>query len=1649
MDPRRPQRQDTFDLRDHIVADDSDNIQAHADAAAAAVDSDHDVEPRSVLDDDSDGEDGEDYIDDDRSSSLSIPNESIDFDLVYSLHSFAATVEGQANVVKGDRLVLIDDSNSYWWLVRVLKTQEVGYIPAENIETPFERLARLNKHRNVDLASATQAEMQGELNASQDRLRLRTAGQTPSPVPGGRGRSQSGRRLVFISRMSVHRYAPAIWDEEDEENDEDDEFEEGDFMATDPDIAAEERARGDYSAGPPDGMDLDDDMQWDDVAVDESHVKQLQAQERAKAMVEGAVGGSVIPEALQPGVGGGGREAQQQAMRQQQAQVLVQQQQHEQQLNAPSPQQQQQQQWAAQEPREPKSSPSKERLTPSDALRPGSASPNNRRLADPAEATETVRRTITPSVARDGDVFTPQQEDERAKRFREEEEEAARKRSKAGKEKAPSPVASQQKLQKQRKQDNAKESEDEGSGGKKKKGGLWSGLFPRKKDKEKSKDKNASVTSFDSGDTRGSEDSKRNPQVSQHASQLRQRDQQQQAAYQQQYLNRSPSSPPETQPSYGLQSASTVLGGYSSNVASASGLGPPAPRPRPGSLILTSSSLDGSLPGVQQELSVIRVFAGKNLQTEATFKTALLNSSTIASDLVRQAIQRFRLPGGEDSNDYYLTVKQVEGGSYTILQDHENPLVVFETLVNEAMEMPKVKRSSMGSISSISSNLSMHPAIKKLPMNDFTDDSAVKFYLNRKGEEGIEDSNLGHEADDTLVAEPFGGEQSVAVLGDTIIQSPRSQYLTVTTGGLSPNVTQERFSSPSIRFAVQLVIYRDDLPDDMMFHPTTEAIVFKDQLREVEISVHALVNPHMRKKVFMFPKNVTVAEVIELGLERFGILEGVVDGGDEVEDKLAKRGSSGRVRYGLWISINGHDRELTPSSKVVDAFPRPPTFRTPDRMAGNLKRRSIDSAQLLGSMDDVQPDDPIFHLRRATSYRNSTSRHRHSAPLDELALHKYHRESISSNFSHGSGEHAHAQGSSQQARSTQEIIAAQRAASRANQMAILSAQSNSLRGTDILLPDNALLRSSRYDSTERMRYSYVEPDGETYDISEIVEAEWGDNLDKMGAGQGRDDLLASVVARAGGPGGRNQQGLGANLDRVLNKIRNGKVGRDKEVVGLAALGHPETKRESDNSVPSVYSVEDSVHTSRSATPGSAGFASQMPGSISSTGSEERVDRSSPILPRASTSTPTGRPAADRRQPSMASVMSDTTAGYVTPPPHPIALQVFESPRSMASTTSRSGTSANGSGTSSRRRGPVIPKDDFGISHMMAIIEYNAAQAKSRESEARLGEDGKEKEVDVVEERLFGRPIDLEQLHPQVRDIFEGGFKMLEEMDKVLDSYVQPSIVALISLTMLFNAKLVALALLTATFASSVAGGAVLPGGNAPTLSPCVQECATQSASKNGCNGMYVLDEISHPFRLKLTNSLPITSSTDLKCVCTNKKFQDDARKCMKKKCTKKEIDDAKKLEKQNCKNVILILRTWAIWERKSLMGWILAILAPGGWAVAAVCFVFMFKDSPYIMVSPETFIYFSRMNQSFWMALTFSVILLAETQVAGLTLVKAIEARHSHSKWVFKIHYMGIVYYLYILILTIFNVIATIHFQTVGLQSFSMYEPLYSLMHTE
>lgn len=486
---------------------------------------------------------------------------------------------------------------------------------------------------------------------------------------------------------------------------------------------------------------------------------------------------------------------------------------------------------------------------------------------------------------------------------------------------------------------------------KKKKSGMFSGLFSKKKDK-KDKDGKKGISNSPGGDDssigRDSQDSGASPsnngspaetvqpsfagrrpqintsdlrrpaagkenqqsgqsprELSAHASKMQQKDLQEQALYQQ-YLNRSPSSPPDASLSYGLQTAASqghqLAAGVNNQNA---GSGRPFNN-RPGSLIITGNTLDGNpVP----ELNVMRVFAGERLQSEATFKTVLLNTSTTAAELVKQAMQRFRLPHGEDENDYYLTVvKQFEGDEAHLEKD-ERPLEIFEELVQSAMDMPTVKRSS---ISSINSNLSIQPAISKLPMNDFTDDSAVKFYLNRRPSSDMDDTHTLR-ADDSIVDQnnqEMKADDSILSQSSADPVEQALRKLSTPTGrpqltlNVQSAVAPERFSSPTARFALQVAIYPEDLPDGLVFDPATEAIIPKSSL-QTRNAPSTMANPNVsqriRKKVFVFPKNTTVAEVIEQSLDMFGIQEGVVDGGDEVEDKVIKRRSSARVRYGLSV----------------------------------------------------------------------------------------------------------------------------------------------------------------------------------------------------------------------------------------------------------------------------------------------------------------------------------------------------------------------------------------------------------------------------------------------------------------------------------------------------------------------------------------------------------------------------------------------------------------------------------------------------------------------------------------------------------------------------------------------------------------------------
>ncbi|TLS22713.1 uncharacterized protein PpBr36_06028 [Pyricularia pennisetigena] len=159
------------------------------------------------------------YCDSGWSSECLQDAEDIDFEFVYALHTFVATVEGQANATKGDTMVLLDDSNSYWWLVRVVKDSSIepsilaakrpipfltayspGYLPAEHIETPTERLARLNKHRNIDL-SATMLGDQME--------------KTKNPIKSAMKRRKT--KTVAFAAPTFHDYSDIDYSTEEED----------------------------------------------------------------------------------------------------------------------------------------------------------------------------------------------------------------------------------------------------------------------------------------------------------------------------------------------------------------------------------------------------------------------------------------------------------------------------------------------------------------------------------------------------------------------------------------------------------------------------------------------------------------------------------------------------------------------------------------------------------------------------------------------------------------------------------------------------------------------------------------------------------------------------------------------------------------------------------------------------------------------------------------------------------------------------------------------------------------------------------------------------------------------------------------------------------------------------------------------------------------------------------------------------------------------------------------------------------------------------------------------------------------------------------------------------------------------------------------
>ncbi|KAG0364001.1 hypothetical protein BG005_000033 [Podila minutissima] len=191
--------------------------------------------PEDALDDMMDEDEEED---DEGSETISLTEDDIDFNLVYAFHTFVATQEGQASVVRNDSLMLLEDTNVYWWLVRVLKTGVIGYIPAENIETPFERLARLNTYRNVSLSAPT-----AEWGTFDEHV------QPLDPAILAQ-RSVNRRSVIFTAQNEYLEASETEWTDEEDEN--------GDWYE---DGEEEDEEEGDEDEDHEDDEDFEEDLE--------------------------------------------------------------------------------------------------------------------------------------------------------------------------------------------------------------------------------------------------------------------------------------------------------------------------------------------------------------------------------------------------------------------------------------------------------------------------------------------------------------------------------------------------------------------------------------------------------------------------------------------------------------------------------------------------------------------------------------------------------------------------------------------------------------------------------------------------------------------------------------------------------------------------------------------------------------------------------------------------------------------------------------------------------------------------------------------------------------------------------------------------------------------------------------------------------------------------------------------------------------------------------------------------------------------------------------------------------------------------------------------------------------------------------------------
>ena len=516
------------------------------------------------------------------------------------------------------------------------------------------------------------------------------------------------------------------------------------------------------------------------------------------------------------------------------------------------------------------------------------------------------------------------------------------------------------------------------------------------------------------------------------------------------------------------------------------------------------------------------------------------------------------------------------------------------------------------------------------------------------------------------------------------------------------------------------------------------------------------------------------------------------------------------------------ERPLGASSKLLEAYSVPPKLRPVDRTTKEQRRRSRDITLTLGSADEISGTDPIFVLRKVTP-RTLGSR---ALPQSQGVLHHQPTEQQQQGQPVTSGDRDRGQ------LSPQEIIAAQRAASRATQKALISAQTNHSQGVDVVVRDKGVIRSSRQiepNGSDVMRYSYIDDDGETYDISELLEEEWGQDssgesqeiltppsLLRHGTDQsvyvtapstpvdpdampgpilggtvprtgssasGSYDLLHSVIQRNNN--GQSEAKLEEKLHRVIDKVKSGSIKSSSSMDDLDQFRPVVTSTNSSTSVNGNNNGRAAPSASNYTTTG------RTTPSQGASGRMTPQARSLSPLPEGREADLTPRPASKqanyqntaasvnriisrhRQQPSIASIASIMSAA------NPQEEEEGGSSSSMTATSSSHPTpptSHNGTMTSSGMYTRAVSTTP--LPTPVRPIKYTddfgiktlvaLVQARARELEHSGPKSAQLKESDEVERYLIGDKVMMETVHPDIRVCFTEVQDRLDKFDEDVD-----------------------------------------------------------------------------------------------------------------------------------------------------------------------------------------------------------------------------------------------------------------------------------------